>query len=90
MEEGVPEGYYEIDLAQPSVKRNGQGPDDHHALARRSTRPSPRPTNCSAIRHLGGGDRSAAANPLDYDPLVESVRKTGKVLLVSTRWSAAA
>ena len=30
VEAGVPEGYYEIDLAEPSIKRKGQGPDHRH------------------------------------------------------------
>ena len=28
--EGVPEGYYEIDLSEPSIKRAGQRPHHHH------------------------------------------------------------
>ena len=83
VEEGVPEGYYEIELGEPSVKRNGQGPDDHHARAG------------ALYRHGGGGGAARqrfglsaevidlrSVNPLNYEPLVESVRKTGKVLLV--------
>ena len=31
VEQGVPEGYYEIELGEPSIKRQGEGPDDHHA-----------------------------------------------------------
>ena len=31
VEEGVPEGYYEIDLSEPSIKRQGTRPDHHHA-----------------------------------------------------------
>ncbi len=82
VEEGVPEGYYEIDLAQPSVKRKGKdvtiitfGPALYTAIA--------------AAQELHTLGLSAevidlrTANPLDYDLLIESVRKTAKVLLVS-------
>jgi 2-oxoisovalerate dehydrogenase E1 component len=82
VEEGVPAGYYEIDLAQPSIKRKGKdvtiitfGPALYTAIA--------------AADELGILGLAAeiidlrTANPLDHDLLVESVRKTGKVLLVS-------
>jgi len=81
--EGVPEGYYEIDLSEPSVKRTGKdltivtfGPALYTAveaadeLARRFNLRA----ELIDLR---------TANPLNYDPLVESVRKTGKVLLAS-------
>lgn len=80
---GVPEGYYEIDLAQPSRKRVGSdvtivtlGPALYTAV--------------EAADRLAAEFGVAAelidlrsANPLDYDLLVDSVRKTGRVLLVS-------
>jgi 2-oxoisovalerate dehydrogenase E1 component len=80
---GVPEGYYELDLSQPSVKRVGTdltimtlGPALYTAVA--------------AADELAGKFGVStelvdlrSANPLDYDLLVSSVRKTGKVLLVS-------
>jgi 2-oxoisovalerate dehydrogenase E1 component len=83
VETGVPEGYYEIDLSQPSVKRAGGdltiltlGPSLYTAV--------------KAADELAArfGLRAEiidlrSANPLDYTPLVESVRKTGKVLLVT-------
>ncbi|MGD0497878.1 MAG: thiamine pyrophosphate-dependent enzyme [Bryobacteraceae bacterium] len=82
-EEGVPEGYYEIDLAEPSVKRRGRdltiltfGPALYAAIA--------------AAEELQGRYGVSAevidlrsANPLHYEPLEESLRKTGKALLVS-------
>ena len=80
-EAGVPEGYYEIELGEPSVKRKGKdisivtlGPALYTAVA-------------AADRLQAEFGISAelvdlrAANPLNYDALVESVRKTGKVLL---------
>ncbi len=83
VETGVPEGYYEIDLSQPSVKRAGGdltivtlGPALYTAV--------------KAADELAArfGLRAEiidlrSANPLDYTPLVESVRKTGKALLVT-------
>ncbi|MCC6859075.1 MAG: hypothetical protein IT158_10960 [Bryobacterales bacterium] len=82
VESGVPEGYYEIDLAEPSVKRTGKditiitfGPALYKAV--------------EAADELAARWGLAAelidlrsANPIDYDPLAASVRKTGKVLLV--------
>lgn len=82
VESGVPEGYYEIDLAEPSVKRTGKditiitfGPALYKAV--------------EAAEELAARWGLAAelidlrsANPIDYDPLAASVRKTGKVLLV--------
>ena len=81
--DGVPEGYYEIDLAEPSVKRKGEdltivtfGPALYTAVT-------------AADELAARFDVSAevvdlrSVNPLNYDVLVESVRKTGKVLLVS-------
>jgi len=82
-EQGVPEGYYEIELSEPSVKRKGNdltiitlGPALYTAV--------------TAADELAEKFSLAAevidlrsVNPLNYDPLVESVRKTGKVLLVS-------
>ncbi len=80
---GVPEGYYEIELGQPSVKREGSdltivtvGPALYTAI--------------DAASELAGRFGLSAEvidlrslNPLCYDLLAASVRKTGKVLLVS-------
>jgi 2-oxoisovalerate dehydrogenase E1 component len=80
---GVPEGYYEIELGEPSVKRRG----------RDLTIVTLGPTLYTAIE---AADQLAArfgvdaevidlrsANPVNYDPLVESVGRTGKVLFAS-------
>lgn len=82
-ESGVPEGYYEIPLSEPSIKRTGTdltlitfGPALYTAIA------------AAGQLHIRFGvsaevvDLRAAA-PLNYAPLVRSVKKTGKVLLVS-------
>ncbi|HTV12425.1 MAG TPA: thiamine pyrophosphate-dependent enzyme [Acidimicrobiales bacterium] len=81
--EGVPEGYYEIPAGEPSVKRVGSdltivtlGPALYSAVA--------------AADELAARFKLSAeiidlrwANPVNYDLLLESVRKTGKVVLVS-------
>jgi len=80
---GVPEGYYEIALGEPAVKRSGKdltlltlGPALYTAIS--AAEELARRFDLSAeivdLRYV---------NPLNYDLLVESVRKTGKVLLVS-------
>ena len=82
VEEGVPEGYYEIDLAEPSVKRPGKdltiltlGPALYTAMEA---------ANELQQRHGIAAELIdlRAVNPLHYEPLAASVRKTGKVLLV--------
>jgi 2-oxoisovalerate dehydrogenase E1 component len=83
VEAGVPEDYYEIDLAEPSIKRSGTdvtivtlGPALYTAVSA-----------ADELRSRFGLSAEIvdlrAANPLHYAPIVESVRKTGKVLLVS-------
>ena len=82
MEEGVPEGYYEIDLSEPSIKRKGKdltivtfGPALYTAV-----------TVAEDLQARFGISAEVidlrSANPLNYEPLAVSVRKTGKVLLV--------
>ena len=81
--EGVPQGYYEIEIGRPSIKRAGSdltivtfGPALYKAVEAAD--------QLAARWGLGAEIIDLrAANPLDYEPLVESVRKTGKVLLVS-------
>ena len=81
-EQGVPEGYYEIEIGEPSVKRAGTdltlvtlGPALYTAV--------------TAADELAKHGLSAemidlrGCAPLNYGPLVESVRKTGKVLLLT-------
>lgn len=83
VESGVPEGYYEIDLAEPSVKRIGKditlvtlGPALYTAIAA-ADELQKRFDLSSEVIDL------RAANPLNYQPVIDSVRKTGRVLLVS-------
>jgi 2-oxoisovalerate dehydrogenase E1 component len=82
VEEGVPEGYYEIDLSEPSIKRKGKdltivtfGPALYTAV-----------TAAEDLEKRFGISAELidlrSANPLNYEPLAASIRKTGKVLLV--------
>jgi 2-oxoisovalerate dehydrogenase E1 component len=80
---GVPEAYYEIPLGEPSVKRTGKdltiltlGPALYTAIAAADELASRFDLQAEVI------DLRAAC-PLQYEPLIDSVRKTGKVLLVS-------
>jgi 2-oxoisovalerate dehydrogenase E1 component len=81
VESGVPEGYYEVELGEPSVKRTGTdltivtlGPTLYTAIAAADEMQSKHGMSAEVID-------LRAANPLNYAPLVESVKKTGKVLL---------
>jgi len=81
-EEGVPEGYYEIDLSEPSLKRKGKdltiltfGPALYTAVAAAEELQARFGISAEVID-------LRSANPLNYEPLMASVRKTGKVLLV--------
>ena len=83
VEEGVPEGYYEVALNEPSVKRKGRdftmvtlGPALYTAVAAADELQSRFGLSAEIVD-------LRTATPLNYEPLVESVRKTGKVLLVS-------
>ena len=82
VEEGVPEGYYEIELGEPSVKRTGTdltivtlGPALYTAIAAAEELQQRFGLSAEVID-------LRSVNPLNYGPLVDSVRKTGKVLLV--------
>jgi 2-oxoisovalerate dehydrogenase E1 component len=82
VEQGVPEGYYEIDLSEPSIKRAGTdltlitlGPALYTAVAA-----------ADELQRFGIAAEVIdlrSATPLNHQPLIDSVKKTGKVLLVS-------
>jgi 2-oxoisovalerate dehydrogenase E1 component len=83
VEAGVPEGYYEIPLSEPSVKRVGKdltiitfGPALYTAVSAANQLQERFGLSAELI------DLRSAC-PLDYAPLLESVKKTGKVLLAS-------
>jgi len=81
--DGVPEGYYEVDLGEPSVKRVGAdltvitlGPALYTAISAADELAQRFGLSAEVID-------LRSANPVNYEPLAESVRKTGKVVLVS-------
>jgi 2-oxoisovalerate dehydrogenase E1 component len=81
-EQGVPEGYYEIEIGEPSVKRAGTdltlvtlGPALYTAVT--AADELAKHGLAAEIVDLRG------CAPLNYGPLAESVKKTGKVLLLS-------
>ncbi|MEW5818217.1 MAG: transketolase C-terminal domain-containing protein, partial [Spirochaetota bacterium] len=83
VKEGVPEGYYEVPEGEPVLRRVGQditictiGATLYKALeaADELERKYGLKLEIMDLRFI---------NPLNYEPLVESIRKTGKVLLAS-------
>jgi 2-oxoisovalerate dehydrogenase E1 component len=81
--EGVPEGYYEVELGAPALRRAG---GDLTLIA----------AGAALYRALEAADALASRhglsaevwdlrflNPLDLEPLAESVRRTGRAVLVS-------
>jgi 2-oxoisovalerate dehydrogenase E1 component len=82
-EDGVPEGYYEVPFGEPALRRLGRdltiitlGPALYTAL-KAADELEQRFGLTADIIDL------RSSTPLNYAPLVESVRKTSKVLLVS-------
>jgi len=82
-------GYYEIDLAQPSIKRKGRDLTIYHLWPALYTAIAAR-MKLNALGLAAEIIDLRTANPLDYDLLVESVRKTAGSCSFPTRWSAAA
>ena len=81
--EGVPEGYYEIPIGEPDIKREGKditlitfGPALYVALdaAKELEEKYGLSAEVIDLRSL---------NPINYDKLVASVKKTGKVVLIN-------
>jgi 2-oxoisovalerate dehydrogenase E1 component len=80
-EAGVPEGYYEIPIGEPSVKQTGKditiisfGPALYTAQAAAQILEQEHGISAELID-------IRSANPLNYETLVESTKKTGRVLL---------
>jgi 2-oxoisovalerate dehydrogenase E1 component len=82
-EEEVPEGYYEVPLGPPAKRRDGSdvtiitiGATLYRALEAADT-----------LKEKYGLEADVwdcrSINPLDYEPLVESVKKTGRVVVSS-------
>ena len=81
--EGVPEGYYEVPLGEPSVKRAGKdltivsfGPSLYNAVAAADELQKKYGVSAELVD-------LRSVNPLNYEPVAASVRKTGKVLLIT-------
>jgi 2-oxoisovalerate dehydrogenase E1 component len=81
--EGVPEGYYEVPEGEPAVRRTGTdltivsiGATLYRALEAVETLKSKYGLTAELID-------ARFINPLNYERILESVRKTGKVLLTS-------
>jgi 2-oxoisovalerate dehydrogenase E1 component len=83
VKEGVPTGYYEIELGEPVVRREGSdltiltvGATLYRALEAAEILEAKYGISAEIID-------ARFINPLNYGPIVESVKKTGKVLLAS-------
>lgn len=82
-ESGVPEGYYEIPLGEPDVKRGG---DDLTILTIGATLyPAIKAADILKEKYGITAEIIDARSlvPFNYVPVIESVRKTGKILLAS-------
>ena len=82
-EEGVPEGYYEIPIGQPDIKREG---NDITILSIGATLYPVLKTADILKEKYGLSAEIIDARtlvPFNYEPVIESVRKTGKILLAS-------
>jgi 2-oxoisovalerate dehydrogenase E1 component len=82
-EEGVPEGYYEIPLGEPDIKRAG---DDITILTIGATLYQAVKVADILKEKYGISAEIIDARtlvPFNYEPVIESVRKTGKIVLAS-------
>ncbi|MDP4222216.1 MAG: thiamine pyrophosphate-dependent enzyme [Bacteroidota bacterium] len=80
---GVPEGYYEIPLGEPDVKRAGK---DITILSVGATLYTAVKAADILQRNYGLEAEVMDARtlvPFNYDPVIQSVRKTGRILLAS-------
>jgi 2-oxoisovalerate dehydrogenase E1 component len=81
--EGVPEGFYEIPEGEPAVRRSGK---DITILTIGATLYKAMETADTLSEEYGLEAEVIDArfiNPLNYDPIIESVKKTGKIVLSS-------
>lgn len=80
---GVPEAYYEIPLGEPDIKRKG---DDITILTIGATL-YPVMTVADTLRDKYGLSTEVidarSLVPFNYEPVIESVKKTGRILLAS-------
>jgi 2-oxoisovalerate dehydrogenase E1 component len=81
--DGVPEGYYEVPEGEPAVRKEG---NDLTIMSIGATL-YPAMDAAKELEEKYGMSVEVIdlrfINPLNYEPLVESVKKTGRVLLVS-------
>jgi len=82
-EGGVPEGYYEIPLGEPDIKKEGKditilsvGATLYTVLEAANTLQEKYNLSAEIID-------ARSLVPFNYDPVIESVKKTGKILLAS-------
>ncbi|MDR1317518.1 MAG: dehydrogenase [Spirochaetales bacterium] len=80
---GVPEGYYEIPEGEPALRRNGKdltiltiGATLYRAIEAADELKTKYSIDAEIID-------ARFINPLNYDPIIASVKKTGKILLAS-------
>jgi 2-oxoisovalerate dehydrogenase E1 component len=81
--EGVPEGYYEIPIGEPDIKRKG---DDLTILSIGATLyPVIKAADTLKEKYGISAEIIDARSlvPFNYQPVIESVKKTGKILLAS-------
>lgn len=81
--EGVPAGYYEVPIGEPDIKKEGSdltiltiGATLYRALEATKTLEDQYGISCEVID-------ARSIVPFNYDPVIESVKKTGKILLAS-------
>lgn len=82
-ESGVPEGYYEIPIGEPDIKKQGT-----HITILTVGSALYTAMKASDILHDRYGLSAEIIDarslvPLNYEPVIESVKKTGKIVLVS-------
>ena len=82
-EGGVPKDYYRVPIGEPDIKRSGGditiltiGPSLYPALAAAAQLEASFGVSAEVID-------ARSLVPFNYDPVLESVRKTGRILLVS-------
>jgi len=82
-EEGVPEGYYEIEIGEPDIKKPGK---DITILSIGATLYKVTEAADELEKNYGISAEIIDARslvPFNYDPVIESIKKTGRILLAS-------
>jgi len=81
--EGVPEGYYEIPIGDPDIKRSGEdvsiltiGATLYRAMEAADTLQEKYGVSAEIID-------ARSLVPFNYEPVLESLKKTGRIILVS-------